>query len=272
MKLLFLLLFSQFTFAQIRGIVLDENNEPMIGAAVQIKNTTRGVLTNAKGEFLINAQENDMLIFKSLGYRTEFQGVSLKTISIKLKPERTQLDEVKVVGYSRIRNCSMCCICSTIKSGSTLAVQLIAYPNPAKESVSLTFKLNNIQYFGKSQQRKNDSTKKNDEDDDDDEIEDVMEDFEFEEQKSLDESEKLWDEQNFPQKLHQDYADNVFSKTESVYLVNLIGQNFYPKYSIDDNFHIKIDLQTIPSGMYMAVVKLPYFYQPLSEKVFILNP
>jgi hypothetical protein len=270
MKLLFLLLFSQFTFAQIRGIVLDENNEPMIGAAVQIKNTTRGVLTNAKGEFLINAQENDMLIFKSLGYRTDFQEVSSKIISIKLKPERTQLDEVKVVGYSRIRNCSICCICSTIKSGSPLAVQLIAYPNPAKESVSLTFKLNNIQYFGKSQQRKNDSTKKNDEDDD--EIEDVMEDFEFEEQKSLDESEELWDEQNFPQKLHQDYADIVFSKTESVYLVNLMGQNFYPKYSIDDNFHIKIDLQTMPSGMYMAVVKLPYFYQPLSEKVFILNP
>jgi CarboxypepD_reg-like domain len=259
MKLLFLLLFSQFTFAQIRGIVLDENNEPMIGTAVQIKNTTRGVLTNANGEFLINAQENEILIFKSLGYRTEFQGVSLKTISIKLKPERTQLDEVKVVGYSRIRNCSMYCICPTIKSGSTFAVQLIAYPNPAKESVSLTFKLNNIQYFGEIQPSKNYD------------LEDVMEDFEFEEQKSLDESEKLWDEQNFPQKLHQDYADNVFSKTESVYLVNLMGQSFYPKYSIDDNFHIKIDLQTMPSGMYMAVVKLLYFYQPLSEKVFILN-
>jgi CarboxypepD_reg-like domain len=258
--LLFLFLFSQIAFAQTQGIVLDENNEPMIGTAIQIKNTTRGVLTDAKGEFTINAQENDILIFKSLGYRTEFQGVSEKTMTIKLKPERTQLDEVKVVGYScRSHNFYMSCICPAIKTGSAFAVQLVAYPNPARESVSLTFKLNNIQYFGKAQPSKNYD------------LEDVMEEFEFEEQKSLDESEKIWGEKNFPQKLHQDYADIVFSKTESVYLVNLMGKNFYPKYSIDDNFHIKIDLQSVPSGMYIAVVKLPYFYQPLSEKVFILN-
>lgn len=256
MKLLFLFLFSQIALAQTRGIVLDENNEPMVGTAVQIKNTTRGVLTNAKGEFTINAQENDILIFKSLGYCTEYQEVSSKKISIKLKPERTQLDEVKVIGYRRSRNCSMRCICSTIKSGSAFAVQLVAYPNPTRESVSLTFKLNNVQYFGKTQPEKDD---------------DDIEEFEFEEQESLDESEKIWDEKNFPQKLHQDYADIVFSKTESVYFVNLMGQNFYPKYSIDDNFHIKIDLQSMPAGMYIAVVKLPYFYQPLSEKIFILN-
>lgn len=71
----FLLVFiSLKTNAQTRtvtGKVVDsKTNETLIGATVQVKNTTTGTATDVDGNFNIRAAEGALLEIKSIGYAT----------------------------------------------------------------------------------------------------------------------------------------------------------------------------------------------------------
>lgn len=52
------------------GVVLDEFSQPLIGAQVQIKGTTRGIITGLDGDFSLSANEGDVLIISYMGYKT----------------------------------------------------------------------------------------------------------------------------------------------------------------------------------------------------------
>ena len=52
----------------IRGRVLDNKREPMIGATVLLKGTKFGTCTDIDGNFAIRVPRNGVLIFKYLGY------------------------------------------------------------------------------------------------------------------------------------------------------------------------------------------------------------
>lgn len=93
-----------YAFAQtqnIKGLVLDENNEPIIGATVSVKGSTTGTLTDADGEFSINIPSDvKTLTFSFIGYET--QDVAVKqNMRITLKPSSQQLDEIVVTGITR---------------------------------------------------------------------------------------------------------------------------------------------------------------------------
>lgn len=83
----------------VKGMVADESNVPIPGASVVIKNTTRGVSTDFDGNYEIQAQEGDVLVFSSVGFASQEKivgkGKSL-TINVLLKEETQQLDEVVV--------------------------------------------------------------------------------------------------------------------------------------------------------------------------------
>ncbi|MBV2225765.1 MAG: SusC/RagA family TonB-linked outer membrane protein [Sphingobacterium mizutaii] len=83
----------------IRGRVIDEEGEIIIGATVKIlKGET--TFTNNLGEFNILAEEGDMLLVSSVGYESQQILISSqKEYSIKLKPKVDDLDEVVVVAY-----------------------------------------------------------------------------------------------------------------------------------------------------------------------------
>ena len=71
----------------VSGVVLDENNEPLIGATITIKDTKRGVATDINGEFKISAQKGDVLEVSYIGYLKQTKKVSIKKpMKIKLKP------------------------------------------------------------------------------------------------------------------------------------------------------------------------------------------
>ena len=84
----------------ISGKVTDETGEPIIGAAVQIKGTTTGTITDEKGEFTLQVPDNTaVLVISFVGYeKQEITVGSQSFINISLKPSGT-LDEVVVVGY-----------------------------------------------------------------------------------------------------------------------------------------------------------------------------
>lgn len=91
----------------LRGIVVDEEDIPIIGAAVVIKSTTLGVVTGIDGEFHLTIQEPlpVTLSVSFLGYETQETKVYEvgQEIRVVLTETAESLDEVVVVGYGTQR-------------------------------------------------------------------------------------------------------------------------------------------------------------------------
>ncbi|MBD8346908.1 TonB-dependent receptor [Dysgonomonas sp. HGC4] len=85
----------------LKGTVVDEKNEPMIGIGVVVKNTTIGTATDLDGKFSITVPDSkSVLVFSFIGYRTQEITVgSQKELHVTLKEDLQLLDEVVVVGY-----------------------------------------------------------------------------------------------------------------------------------------------------------------------------
>jgi len=80
------------------GVVVDENEVPIIGASVVEKGTSNGITTNADGFFQINVRSNAVLTVAYLGYvsREVTAGTNLRIVLIE---DEKLLEEVVVVGY-----------------------------------------------------------------------------------------------------------------------------------------------------------------------------
>ena len=87
------------TLRIVSGSVLDLDDLPLPGANVIVKGTTNGTVTDFNGNFIINAKENDELIFSYLGYSTasKILGGS-KNVSISLEEDAQHLDEIIITG------------------------------------------------------------------------------------------------------------------------------------------------------------------------------
>lgn len=80
----------------VSGIVTDENNIQLPGAAVVVQNTTRGTTTDFDGKYQIQANEGDTLIFTYVGYTTQLVTVGSSTIINVQMQISGQLEEVVV--------------------------------------------------------------------------------------------------------------------------------------------------------------------------------
>ena len=69
----------------IKGTVLDENNEPVIGASVTPKGQTRGVATDAFGNFTIAVKPGTPLTVNFVGYKAETMAAA-NDMTIYLQP------------------------------------------------------------------------------------------------------------------------------------------------------------------------------------------
>lgn len=102
LTVLFLCL-SIVVFAQtktVKGTVLDERGESIIGASVSVKGTTTGTITDLDGKFTINTKNNDVLTISYVGYIEQSVSVAGQTdLKIILKEDSQVLDEFVVVGY-----------------------------------------------------------------------------------------------------------------------------------------------------------------------------
>jgi len=54
----------------VSGTINDSTGKPIIGAAIQIKGTTVGTITDTDGIFTIRADKNATLVLSSIGYKT----------------------------------------------------------------------------------------------------------------------------------------------------------------------------------------------------------
>ena len=87
---------------QVKGTVLDENGEPIIGANVVEKGTTNGMVTDLDGHYTLSVSnvEHAVLQFSYIGYNTKEEAVKGRsTIDVTMQPSVVNLGEVVAIGY-----------------------------------------------------------------------------------------------------------------------------------------------------------------------------
>ncbi|MDD3309687.1 MAG: SusC/RagA family TonB-linked outer membrane protein, partial [Dysgonamonadaceae bacterium] len=87
---------------QVRGTVVDEAGEPVIGATIQIKGTSQGAITDADGSFILTAPTRGTLVVSYVGYISQEVAVS-PNVRITLAEDVSLLQEVVVTAMGITR-------------------------------------------------------------------------------------------------------------------------------------------------------------------------
>ena len=109
-NLFFLFIFLLVTFSlnaqevTVTGKVTDASNGMELpGATVVIKGTSRGTATNSDGEYQINVNSGDVLVFSYIGYlNKEFSFSGQTVINVSLEPHAIGVKELVVIGYGTV--------------------------------------------------------------------------------------------------------------------------------------------------------------------------
>ena len=85
----------------VKGTVVDNMGEPVIGASVKVVGTTNGAVTDLDGNFVLtNVPKNATVEISYIGYTTQKVSVAGKSdLKVTLQEDNKALDEVVVVGY-----------------------------------------------------------------------------------------------------------------------------------------------------------------------------
>lgn len=95
---------SQQRKIQIKGVVVDKNEDPIIGANIVEIGTVNGTVTNVYGEYSLSVSEGAMVVVSYIGYAEKELSVLDRNISKIILEENTELlDEVIVVGYGTMK-------------------------------------------------------------------------------------------------------------------------------------------------------------------------
>ncbi len=104
----------------IKGVVLDNNNQPLIGATVSVSGTTVGVVTDVDGNYTLKIPASAKNIEVSyMGYKTITMKFNPKSLGdfrvITLYEDETSLEEVTVVAFAKQKKNSVLGSVTTIK-------------------------------------------------------------------------------------------------------------------------------------------------------------
>ena len=81
-------------------VVSAVDNEPLIGASIQVEGAQSGAITDLDGNFTIEANEGQTLVVSYIGYITQKVRVGGQShYAISLDEDKASLDEVVVIGY-----------------------------------------------------------------------------------------------------------------------------------------------------------------------------
>ena len=86
---------------KVKGQVVDETGEPLVGATVKVKDTATGSITDFDGNFQLDVKSNATLVVSYLGYKSREIAVRGRAVldPIKLESDNNVLEQVVVVGY-----------------------------------------------------------------------------------------------------------------------------------------------------------------------------
>ncbi|MGM0497242.1 MAG: TonB-dependent receptor [Bacteroidota bacterium] len=93
----------------IRGTVTDDQDNPIPGVTVAVKETTEGTVTDQEGNFSLSVEEEaEVLVFSFVGMQTKEVPIGDKTsFEVTMSEDVQGLDEVVVVGYGEKTKASL---------------------------------------------------------------------------------------------------------------------------------------------------------------------
>ncbi|MCC3151622.1 carboxypeptidase-like regulatory domain-containing protein [Hymenobacter sp. BT770] len=85
------------------SVTAADTRQAVPGTTVQVQRTRRGVVTNATGDFAVDALPTDTILFRALGYKAQRlplggTGLSQLVVRIQLVRDSVRLGEVQVTG------------------------------------------------------------------------------------------------------------------------------------------------------------------------------
>ena len=83
--------------------VVDQNNEPVVGASVVVMSTKAGAATDVNGRCSVDAKPGDKLQVSYIGFDTQTLTVGNNNVLVTLGENKAMLDEIVVVGYGTMR-------------------------------------------------------------------------------------------------------------------------------------------------------------------------
>ncbi|HLZ88625.1 MAG TPA: TonB-dependent receptor, partial [Puia sp.] len=101
-----------------KGKITNEKGEPLAGASVRHKNSTRGTTTDAGGEFNLSAKPGDLIVISYVGY-IEVQHVVAggEDIHVALKPVAgSNMNDAIVIGYGTQKKANVLGSVSVVKA------------------------------------------------------------------------------------------------------------------------------------------------------------
>lgn len=114
---------------QLKGVVTDEQGEPIIGAHVLLKGAHTGVLTDQDGRFSIEAPHSSATIVVTyVGYmRQEVKVSSSQPARIVLKMDSNLTEEVVITGYGTFKKSAYAGSASSVKADRIADVPAVSF-------------------------------------------------------------------------------------------------------------------------------------------------
>lgn len=103
---------------RIRGTVIDDQGVPLVGVTVMEEGTSNGTTTNFDGDYeIVVANNESVLAFSYVGFQSISQPVGEKrNIDITLEPSTNELEELVIVGYSKVSREELTSAVATVKA------------------------------------------------------------------------------------------------------------------------------------------------------------
>lgn len=101
---------------QVKGKVTDSSGAPLPGVTITIVGTTRGVITDIDGSFVVDVKPSDKLVFSFIGMESQIVDVDNQTkINVVMKEKSKELDDVTIVAFGKQKKESVLASITTIK-------------------------------------------------------------------------------------------------------------------------------------------------------------
>lgn len=105
----------------VKGVVVDATNEPVIGATVTVEGTSTRAITDIEGAYTIKAPSKGRLTFEYIGMKKVTQAISGKSVvNVVMQEDVNVLDNVVVVGYGTQKRGSITGAVAAVKGDEML--------------------------------------------------------------------------------------------------------------------------------------------------------
>src|SRR5699024_7480610 len=92
-----------------------EDGVPLPGVNITVEGTTRGTQTDFDGNYTIEANQGDILVFSFVGFEDQIMSIGDDTVMNATMREGSSLDEVIVIGYGTTRKEDLSTSVSSVK-------------------------------------------------------------------------------------------------------------------------------------------------------------